>query len=410
MKTIITLMLAMLLVAGCGSRQAVPEPVILPEPTGVYQVGRVERAWIDPSREEIFTAAPDDLRQVSAYIWYPATDDGPIAPWLNPLLAASYSEQFDLPLETVAQSVTVHARSDAGVAASETPFPVLIMSHGNGWFPELYTTFAEALASHGYVVIGVRHPYNAAAALLTDGSIVLPVSAADATGLNIQPNANQLDILEMADSHAELPLAVQVDDLRFVLDQAERMNADDPLLAGRLDLTRAGVFGHSFGGATAIDALLADERFDAAALIDGSLFSDMSAGSDRPILALFADVTLAGPDEAELAGLGLSPDELERLTNILGRVRMLVEASPDAVLVSVTGAQHINFGDAGLLGGLIDGLSTELGTIDGRLALELTNAYLLAFFDEVLQDAPARLGNLPAQYPQSTLQRSGAEP
>ncbi|MDX1991388.1 MAG: hypothetical protein SF029_03310, partial [bacterium] len=355
-KVIAILVTGMLLVAGSVSAQTVSETMIFPEPTGAYAVGRVERTWIDPSREEVFTASPDDLREVSAYIWYPAVDDdAPVASWLNPVLAPVYSEQFGLPLEMVAELVTVHARSDAGVAVSETPFPVLIMSHGNSWFPELYTTLAESLASHGYVVIGVRHTYNAAAALLTDGTVVRPVPAADATGFTIPPNATQLDILEMSDRHAQGLLAVQVGDLRFVLDQAERMNADDPVLAGSLDLSHVGVFGHSFGGAAAIDALLADERFDAAALIDGSLYSDMSAGRDRPILALFAVVTLSGPNEAELASLGLNPDELERLTSILGRVRTLVEASPGSVLVSVAGAQHINFGDAGLLGGLIDG-------------------------------------------------------
>lgn len=405
MKIVATLMIGMLLVASSVNAQAVPEPVVFPEPTGAYAVGRVERSWIDSSREEVFTDSPDDLREVAAYIWYPAADDGaPLASWLDPVLAPHYSEQFGLPLEMLAESLTVHARSDAAVAVSETPFPVLIMSHGNGWFPELYTTIAESLASHGYVVIGVRHPYNAAASLLADGTIALPVPAADVTGINVTLNNTQLEILEMTDVHAQPLLAVQVGDLQFVLDQAERLNADDPVLAGRLDLELVGVFGHSFGGATAVDALLADERFDAAAVIDASLFSDMSAGNDRPILALFADVTLAGPNEAELAGLGLNPDELERLTNILGRVRTLVEASPDAVLVSIAGGRHINFGDAGLLGGLIDGLSTELGAIDGRLALEITNAYLLAFFDRTLQGALSRIGDLPTQYPESMLE------
>ncbi|MDX1992534.1 MAG: hypothetical protein SF029_09095, partial [bacterium] len=95
--------------------------------------------------------------------------------------------------------------------------------------------------------------------------------------------------------------------------------------------------------------------------------------------------------------------ELERLTSILGRVRTLVEASPGSVLVSVAGAQHINFGDAGLLGGLIDGLNTELGTTDGRLVLEITNAYLLAFFDHTLRGTPSRLPDLPTQFPESIL-------
>lgn len=407
MKALLIIITLITVSFGSLNAQELPNQVVLPQPTGAYPVGRIEAVWIDSSREEIFTDAPDDLRQVPVYIWYPAADDNaPVAPWLDPVLAPRYSEQFGLPLDVLGAMFTVHARSGASVAVSDAPFPVLIMSHGNGWFPELYTAFAESLASHGYVVIGVRHPYNAAAARLADGTVALTVPAADVTGLNIPMGANQLEVLEMTDVHAQGLLAVQVGDLRFALDQAERMNADDPLLAGRLDLARVGVLGHSFGGATAVDALLADARFGAAALIDGSLFSDMSAGSDRPILALFADTTTAGPGEAALAALGLNNDELERLNNIVGRPRTLIDATPDGVFVTVTGTKHINFSDAGLLGTLIDGLESEFGTIDPRLALDITNAYLLAFFDKALYGAPDRIAELAVLYPESTLERA----
>jgi hypothetical protein len=265
------------------------------------------------------------------------------------------------------------------------------------------------LASHGFIVIGVSHPYNAAAALLADGTLALPVPTADPTGtLNVPPGTNPLDTLELIDASAQLLLAVQVGDLRFALDQAERLNADDPVLAGQLDLTRVGVFGHSFSGATAVETLVADPRFDAAAHIDGSLFSNRVPGSDRPILALFADATLDGMDAAEADALDmgvsvLSPVDLERFRQMLGRVHRLVEASPDSALVTLAGAEHMNFSDAGLLGGLLEGLGSDFGTINPALALEITNAYLLAFFDETLRNAPSRLRDLPGRYPESTL-------
>jgi dienelactone hydrolase len=404
------MILLALLVVGSVSGQELPEPVMYPQPTGSYAVGRMDTVWIDSTREETFTDATDDVRQVPVSIWYPAADDAaPVASWIDPVLAQRYAEETGVPLDMLLDVIIVHARSGAAAADSDVPFPVLIMSHGSGLFPALYTSFAESLASHGFVVIGVSHPYNAAAALLADGTLALPVPAADPTGtLNVPPDTNPLDTLELIDASAQPLLAVQVGDLRFALDQAERLNADDPVLAGRLDLTRVGVFGHSFGGAAAIETLVADARFDAAALIDGSLFSDMLPGSDRPILALFADATLDGMDAAEADALQigtevLSATDLERFTGMLGRVRRLVEASPDSVLVTVAGAEHMNFSDAGLLGGLLDGIGNDLGTINAGLALEITNAYLLAFFDETLRNAPSRLRDIPSQYPESRL-------
>jgi predicted dienelactone hydrolase len=43
-------------------------------------------------------------------------------------------------------------------------------------------------------------------------------------------------------------------DMGFALDQVERLNASDPSskFLGRVDMQRVGVFGHSLGGATAL--------------------------------------------------------------------------------------------------------------------------------------------------------------
>jgi dienelactone hydrolase len=410
MKTVVVVMLGMLLVASSVSGQGLPDPVVYPAPTGEYAVGRIDTVWVDASREEIFTDAPDDVRHVPASIWYPAADDAaPLATWIDPALAGRYAEATGVPLDTVISLITVHARSGAAAAPSDTPFPVLIMSHGSGLFPALYTSTAESLASHGYVVIGVTHPYNAAAALLADGTLALPAPAAAPDAPNIPADSDPLTTLGMIDAHAQPLLSVQVGDLRFALDQAERLNADDPALAGRLDLARVGVFGHSFGGAAAIETVLADDRFGAAALIDGSLFSDMSAGSDRPVLALFADATLNGMDEAEAEALEMSAAvlnaaDLERFTGMLGRVRRLVQNSPDSALVTIAGAEHMNFSDAGALNALLDGIASDLGAIDSALALEITNAYLLAFFDETLRGAASQWDTLATLYPETTVE------
>jgi len=65
---------------------------------------------------------------------------------------------------------------------------------------------------------------------------------------------------------------VWVADQRFAYNTLERWAVNDPLLAGKLDVTRIGSFGHSFGGATALEVCRSDTRCRAAVNMDGGLY------------------------------------------------------------------------------------------------------------------------------------------
>ena len=60
------------------------------------------------------------------------------------------------------------------------PLPVLLFSHGYTAHPSAYTALLEDLASHGYVVLSVVHPYEAMAAALADGRVVTILDDAEA--------------------------------------------------------------------------------------------------------------------------------------------------------------------------------------------------------------------------------------
>jgi dienelactone hydrolase len=410
MKIILLITLLMFTVCGAASAQHTPA-FTYPQPGGSYLVGRTAYYWIDNNREETFTDDPSDMRQVSVTVWYPAAEtDAPTATWIVPELAQGYEARTGVPIETLIRAIQVNARVEADLAASDDPFPVLIMSHGSGLLPELYTTTAEALASHGFVVFGVSHPYNALASRLATGGVVLMSPAADPVNIDVAPGVSAVDIAEATDTRGSRLLAVQANDLRFVLDQVERLNGSDARFIGRLDVERVGVFGHSFGGAAALTVMLADSRFDAAALIDSSLFADVPKAVDRPVLGVFADATLAlaTPTEADIAALGLAPEHTERVTRTMRRVVDLFASARQGYLVQIAETEHMNFSDAGLLANVLPGLTEQLGRLNPALALEITNAYLFAFFDETLRHAPSRLRDLPSRYPESTLQGSGA--
>ncbi|MGH9387248.1 MAG: hypothetical protein ACRD2N_23510 [Vicinamibacterales bacterium] len=79
-------------------------------------------------------------------------------------------------------TVQTHAFLDAPLAAPGVGvrpcapagriFPVLVFQHGYTGIPSSYTALMEDLASRGYAVLSIIHPYEATAATLEDGKVV----------------------------------------------------------------------------------------------------------------------------------------------------------------------------------------------------------------------------------------------
>jgi predicted dienelactone hydrolase len=111
------------------------------------------------------------------------------------------------------------------------PFPVVIFSHGLGGSRDGYEYLGRHWASHGYVSVHVEHLG----------------SNADVW----KGNANPMQAMQGA--AAALTNAVyRPKDISFAIDQMERMNRGQSPLAGRLDMKRIGVAGHSFGAYTTL--------------------------------------------------------------------------------------------------------------------------------------------------------------
>ena len=104
--------------------------------------------------------------------------------------------------------------------------PVLVLSHGFNSNPEDFQDGAEYFASHGYVVVVPQHRGS-------DGHHTQRFLR----GLEKEA----FEVTEFIDR----PL-----DVSYVLDELEGQNAD--LFNNQLNLNQVGVFGHSFGGYTAL--------------------------------------------------------------------------------------------------------------------------------------------------------------
>lgn len=392
-------------VSGAVVVESAPTAVIYPVPGGDFAVGRTEAVWTDESREELFSPEPDDKRQIPVTIWYPAeiSSSARRAAWLLPEMSRAFAQIVGTTEDTLAQ-IAVNAYQDAPLAESAIPFPVVILSHGDRTIPALYTSYAESLASSGFVVVGIAHPYNALLVTLQDGTAITALPEAGAAPMHLSPEMSPLQIAEAIDEQGRTAVAVGAADVRFVIDYLEDGQNLNNLFQGRIDLSRIGVMGHSLGGAVAIEALIQDARVDAAINLDGTVFSEVSTPIDRPVLIVGAASSgQAGALTPEMLPPGMTSEEFAQIVALTTRAQTLNQQWPHVYFVTIDGAAHNNFMDAGLLAPMLPMMNSELGAIDAAYALEISAHYAAAFFQGALMDAAWNPSELASRYPESTL-------
>jgi predicted dienelactone hydrolase len=152
----------------------------------------------------------------------------------------------------------------------KTPAPVVLFSHGLGGSREGSAFLGSHWAARGYVAVFLQHP------------------GSDESVWKDKPSAQRMAAMRAA---ADLDnFLLRVDDVRAVLDQLEAWNqTNGNPLAGRLDLKRIGMSGHSFGAVTtqAVSgqrfvrgAAMADARIKAAVIMSPS---GARAGGDQTL-------------------------------------------------------------------------------------------------------------------------------
>lgn len=303
----------------------------LPAPSGPYCVGGRDYQLIDTSRDEIYTNEKGDHRELLVRVFYPA--DSTIGHTALPY--AIQNIPFTVP------KLQTHTAANAAIASRNTAFPVTIMSPGFGVNVEHYTNYAEELASHGFIVIAVGHPFYSGTIRLSTGKLIVST---------------------FQTAKDDAPTEVGREDLSFALSHFAAQPADAPWAAAA-DWSKVVAFGHSLGASIAFEAGYDDRRVVGVAALDGDPVADtLQKGLPVPFMVMqnagnFNEQTTGAlcthmDDPNEPWGRGMALDSCNFFRNLLAK------AVPGSYLARFPKTDHMSFSDSPILEGDTSGLTT----------------------------------------------------
>jgi predicted dienelactone hydrolase len=441
-------LIIVVLVGGAWLTIAVVLPVSFPmfaspAPSGPFGVGIRDIHLVDQSRAETMTERVDDHRELMIRVWYPASipagaQPEPFLRDVAPLQAivSSTIPWPDLMLKHLTR-IGSHSYANAPMSDGEREhaqprFPVLVFSHGNSFYAGQNGLLMEHLASHGYVVFSIDHPYQASVVRFPDGRVArYKENWWDTVAAGISPDAQvraansyarafkartyeeyHASMREFLDSPVGLNkgLRIWLDDTAFLLDQLASIDSfardgqpsrESGLDAfnGRLDLQRIGIFGMSYGGATAGQFCASDERCKAGINMDGMQLGEgaIDIRLNRPFMLMNAD-----PRDLHLEDDSAAQGASDRnKPPLFGMNDFVYHQARIAYSLTIAGATHGNFSDFGIMMSGVARWTGMLGKIDGWVMGGLLNDYTLAFFNKHL------LGRTEPLLDRQTLERPG---
>lgn len=313
-----------------------------PAVTGSYTVKTKEFTWVDESRTETFTDTGEN-RELTVKFWYPE---------------------------------------------EEGSYPLIVFSHGAfGMIDSNYSTCTE-LASNGYVVASIGHPYHAIFVKNVDGETTYAdmdfVKSVFAANESYDPEVER-QIYENSLAWMELRTA----DENFVLDTIlDKTDEAGQAPFSLIDTEKIGLFGHSMGGASSVQ--LGRERTDIAAVVDleGTMLGEyvgfengMEIYNEEPypipVLDVFGTRLYDEIDQMAEEVADEFPN-WQYVNFYLGENAVCYQA------VAFQDAGHLNFTDLPLVSPVLAKL-LGVGEVDAKTCIENVNEVVLTWFDYYLK-------------------------
>jgi dienelactone hydrolase len=341
----------------------------LPKPTGRFAVGWTSFIWTNDALTDDLAPTPGTKRTVFVWMWYPASTAQPaaLADYMPPAWrSAQEKEMVPLMRDYLSRDlalVRTNSLADPAVSTAQPSYPVVIMRSTEN-------TLAEDLASHGYFVVGFDAPYRSGLVVFPDGHVVRRQSADNPETMSYEAGKQVANKL----------LPMWTTDASFVVDQLEHLNEADSSgkFTGRLDIAKLGIFGHSFGGATALQFCHDDRRCKAGIDIDGMPFGNVvQEGASQPFLFLLSDHTSE-----------LSTTEGREVLADIHSVYDHLKGSRHVVMIR--GANHFTFTDQMVTKSsyFVRAFLLVRRGPSALRGLAITRAYVDTFFDVYLKGAP----------------------
>jgi len=389
----IAVALVVLLAAASPFAQSSPPTFELPAPTGNLPIGTTRWVVTDTSRDESF--APGRKRDIEVIAWYPragataATSAPYLRDGMEEVLSFARLAKLGDAFNGLA-SVKTHAMLDAPPSTMPARFPVILFQHGYTGLPSSHTALMEDLASHGWTVLNLIHPYEATGARLADGTVVTFTDEKNAMRPGIMdvlnewgPEGGTMDKIVAATGEAEkerlmrgylsgLKNTDQVVkrwtlDAKYALDHLPKDGVPG-LVAAKLDLSRLGVAGHSMGGVAGAQLCVEDRRCKAALNLDG--IPQYGTMIDTPMPAPFLMVY------SGRAGRAGASDIIYR------------RSASKYYRVDVNDTLHLDFTDMNYWGGPLRQRGAY-GKIQPTRAAELTRMIVREFFAQEILKQPS---------------------
>lgn len=317
-------------------------PILFPqyralEVTGEYEVRTAVYTYADPNRIEEFTDT-GEKRFVNVEFWYPGNAEG--------------------------------------------TYPLVVFSHGAYGVRESNTSTFTELASHGYVVVSIDHPYHSFYTQSVDGKITM----INADYLREFNNSNKDGIYTMEELYGltQKWMKLRSGDMNLVIDTIlEKAVSDQDPVYQLIDTEHIGVFGHSMGGAASV--ALGRERSDVDAVVnlDAPFFSELVYDPEINELA-------AKNEPYHVPLLNIYTDDVWRQLGKNSAYAANKTDNPnfkDAYTVHFQGAKHLSLTDLPLFSPILaNKLQRGQADIDKYYCIETMNELILQFFDYTLKD------------------------
>lgn len=332
-----------------------------PTPTGEYAVKTASAILVDNSRIEEFEE-DGSYREVPIDFYYPDVQDDAV-------------------------------------------YPLVVFSHGAFGYSRSNFSMYQELASHGYVVASLSHPYHSFFCKDTAGKIVTvnPQFMHDALYIN-DDNTKESEIFELSKQWINLRTL----DMTFAIDTLEKWNDTKRLddtwyvdenfdnnLLTHIDFDKIGIIGHSLGGATAVNVGRICSDVDAVVDIDGTMLGeqvDLIEAEPIEFEGIVYDVRYTMNEEPYPTALLNIDNEEHHNSRLEAKKVGMPYANNEVMEHAICGydtyfanAGHMNLTDLPLVSPF---LAKMLGTgsIDSKECVDTLNQVVLSFYNDVLKD------------------------